>query len=77
MPSASGWQTKEAVVEFDGVTGEARVGGDTFEQFIGTKIDARFLVDAGVEAAGLFIPGARLAEIVISRSIAAGRAEKR
>ncbi len=67
------WNAKEAVVEFDGVTGEVKLGGTTFEQFIGQKVDAQFLINAGVEAAGLFIPGARLAEIVISRSIAAAR----
>ena len=61
------------MVEFDGVTGEVRPGGSTFEQFIGKRIDAAFLLNAGVEAAGLFIPGARLAEIVISRSLAAGK----
>jgi len=68
------WKDKEAVVEFDGVTGEAQPGGQTFEQFIGKRVDAAFLINAGVEAAGLFIPGARLAEIVISRSIAASKA---
>jgi hypothetical protein len=67
------WQGKEAVVEFDGVTGDVRTGGDTFEQFTGVRIDAEFLINAGVEAAGIFIPGARLAEIVISRSIKANR----
>lgn len=70
------WQGKEAVVEFDGLTGEARAGGNTFEQFIGKTIDAEFLLNAEVEAAGLFIPGARLAEIVISKSLKA-RADRR
>lgn len=69
------WQGKEAVVEFDGVTGEAKVGGSTFEQFLGRAIDAEFLLNAGVEAAGILIPGARLAEIVISKSIKAAKAK--
>lgn len=67
------WQGKEAVVEFDGLTGEARPGGETFEQFLGKYVDAHFLLNAGVEAAGLFIPGARLAEVVISKSLKAAR----
>ncbi|MGY4397028.1 hypothetical protein ACVWZA_002219 [Sphingomonas sp. UYAg733] len=67
------WQGKEAVVEFDGVTGETRIGGSTFEQHVGKLVDAEFLLNAGVEAAGLFIPGVRLAEIVITRSLAAKR----
>jgi hypothetical protein len=69
------WQGKEAVVEFDGVTGDVRSGGETFEQFFGVRVDAEFLINAGVEAAGIFIPGARLAEIVISRGIKAGKAK--
>jgi hypothetical protein len=69
------WQGKEAVVEFDGVTGETKVGGNTFEQFLGRAIDAEFLINAGVEAAGILIPGARLAEIVISKSIKAAKAK--
>ncbi|MBN8817047.1 MAG: hypothetical protein J0J06_16585 [Sphingomonas sp.] len=69
------WQGKEAVVEFDGVTGETKVGGSTFEQFLGRAVDAEFLINAGVEAAGILIPGARLAEIVISKSIKAAKAK--
>lgn len=67
------WQGKEAVVEFDGVSGETQTGGSTFEQFLGRTIDAEFLINAGVEAAGILIPGARLAEIVISKSIKASK----
>jgi hypothetical protein len=70
------WQGKEAVVEFDGVTGETRVGGNTFEQFLGRAVDAEFLINAGVEAAGILIPGVRLAEIVISKSIKASKEKK-
>ena len=69
------WQGKEAVVEVDAVTGVARAGGSTFEQYVGKVLDAEFLLNAGVEAASLFIPGARLAEIVISRSIKAHKAK--
>ncbi len=71
------WQGKEAVIEFDGVTGEVKTGGNTFEQFLGRKIDAEFLINAGVEAAGIFIPGARLAEIVVSRSLKAAKEKKK
>jgi hypothetical protein len=67
------WQGKEAVVEFDGVTGEARPGGATFEQYLGKLVDPRFLLDVGVEAANIFIPGARLAEVVITQTMNAKR----
>ena len=69
------WQGKEAVVEVDAVTGLARAGGSTFEHYVGKVLDAEFLLNAGVEMAGLFIPGARLAEIVISKSLKAGKAK--
>lgn len=69
------WQGKEAVVEFDGVTGEVSTGGATFEALAGRPLDGRFLLNVGVEAAGLFIPGARLAEMVVSRGIEMARRE--
>jgi len=69
------WQGKEAVVEVDAVTGTARPGGSTFEQYVGKVLDAVFLLNAVCEMAGLFIPGARLAEIVISKSLKAGKAK--
>ena len=69
------WQGKEAVVEVDAVTGLAHAGGSTFEHYVGKVLDAEFLLNAGVEMAGLFIPGARLAEIVISKSLKAGKAK--
>ena len=64
---------KEAVVEVDGLTGEAKAGGATFEALLGKIVDPRFLLDVGVETAALFIPGARLAQIVISKGMEAGK----
>ena len=64
------WQGKEAIVEFDGLTGEVKAGGATFEAYLGKVMDPAFLIDAGVEAATLFIPGARLAEIIVTKGIA-------
>jgi hypothetical protein len=58
---------KEAVVEFDAATGEARVGGATFETYMGKFIDPQFLLDVGVEAATMFIPGVNLAKIVVKQ----------
>lgn len=70
------WQGKEAVVEFDGVTGDISTGGNTFEQFAGAKLDGNFLLNAGIEAADLFIPGARLAEMMITKGIERARRGK-
>lgn len=63
------WQNKEAIVEFDGLTGEVKAGGSTFENYLGKVMDPAFLIDASVEAATLFIPGARLAEIIVTKGI--------
>lgn len=63
------WQNKEAIVEFDGLTGEVKASGSTFESYLGKVMDPAFLIDASVEAATLFIPGARLAEIIVTKGI--------
>lgn len=63
------WQQKEAVVEVDAVSGETRTGGATFEAYVGKLVDRDFLLDAGAEAANMFIPGVNLAKIVIVKSL--------
>lgn len=71
---------KEAVVEYDALTGEVHTAGSTFEQHMGKIMEPRFLLDVGAEAANLFIPGATIAKIVFvkglemrDRKAAAGR----
>ncbi|MGC4154427.1 MAG: hypothetical protein QM628_15305 [Propionicimonas sp.] len=56
---------KEGVLEFDGLTGETRADGSTFEQYFGKVLDPRFLLDVGVEAVDLVIPGANLVRMVV------------
>ena len=51
--------------EFDGLTGETRADGSTFEQYFGKVLDPRFLLDVGVEAVDLVIPGANLVRMVV------------
>ena len=60
---------KEAVVEFDAVTGEARVGGDTFEQYLGKALEPRFLLDVGAETLNFVVPGANLAKLIIVKGM--------
>ena len=62
-------QNKEAVVEFDGLTGLVQAGGSTFETYLGKIMDTRFLLDAGAEAADLLIPGVNLARMVVGKGI--------
>ncbi|HLY79382.1 MAG TPA: hypothetical protein VKQ70_08415, partial [Caulobacteraceae bacterium] len=54
---------KEAVVEVDGLSGDATVAGTTFEQHLGKIMEPKFLLDVGAEAANLFIPGATVAKL--------------
>lgn len=63
------WQGKEAVIEFDALTGEARPGGATFEQYLGKVLEPKFLLDVGVETANIFFPGAKLAQIVVEKGV--------
>ena len=65
------WQGKEAVVECDALTGDAKVGGATFESYVGKFIDTAFLLDVGAEAANMFLPGANLAKMVITQGLKA------
>lgn len=69
------WQGKEAVVEFDAATGDTKVGGATFESYVGKFIDPAFLLDAGVEAANMFIPGVNLAKIIVVKGLKLGVAK--
>jgi hypothetical protein len=52
---------KEAVLEYDGLTGEMNAGGATFQQYVGKYMDAEFLFDVGVETVNLLVPGGGLA----------------
>lgn len=60
---------KSAVIEFDGLTGDIRPDGATFEQYLGKALEPRFLLDVGVEAVNLFVPGTQLARIVVEHGV--------
>ncbi len=62
-------QGKEAVVEFDGLNGEVKTGGATFESYVGKILDTQFLLDAGAEVANLFVPGATLVKVLVAKGL--------
>jgi hypothetical protein len=62
-------QGKEAVVEYDALTGVARPGGATFESFLGRILEPKFLFDMTVETANVFFPGATLARVIVNKSL--------
>jgi hypothetical protein len=54
-------KSKEAVLEYDGVTGELRTEGRTFQQYVGKLADPSFLFDIGIDTVDLLVPGGGLA----------------
>ena len=60
---------KEAVVEFDAVTGEVRVGGATFEAYLGKVLEPQFLLDVGAETLNMVIPGANIAKMMLVKGM--------
>jgi hypothetical protein len=62
-------QGKEAVVEYDALTGIARPGGATFETYLGKILEPKFLFDVTVETANIFFPGATLARVIVNKSL--------
>ena len=62
------WQGKETVVEVDAVLGETKTAGTTFENYVGKLVDRELLLDAGLEAANMVLPGVTLARIIVSKA---------
>ncbi len=52
---------KEAVLEYDALTGQLQGGGKTFQQYLGKALDREFLFDVGVDAVDLLVPGGGIA----------------
>lgn len=57
------WKSKdkEAILEVDGMTGEAGVGTRIFDEYMGRMLERNFLFDIGADAAGLLVPGGSVA----------------
>ncbi|WP_243075403.1 hypothetical protein [Microbacterium sp. SS28] len=60
---------KEAVIEFDGLTGATHPDGATFEQYLGKILEPKFLLDVGVETVNIFVPGTQLVRIVVEQGV--------
>jgi hypothetical protein len=62
-------QGKEAVVEVDGCTGEVRLGGATFEAYLGKVLEPKFLLEVSAETLNLFLPGATLVKVLVAKGM--------
>ncbi|MGC9393429.1 MAG: hypothetical protein ACP5J4_01090 [Anaerolineae bacterium] len=67
---------KEAIVEYDGLTGQWQVGGKTFQQYVGKILDPAFLFDVGVETVDLLVPGGGLAIKLARKGLDVARGSK-
>jgi hypothetical protein len=52
---------KEAVMEYDALTGSLQGGGKTFQQHLGKVLDPDFLFDVGIDTIDLLVPGGGIA----------------
>lgn len=62
---------KEAVIEIDGLTGDAHIGGQMFRQYFGQVLDPAFLFDVGLDTVGLLVPGGALAVKIARKGLQA------
>ncbi len=60
---------KEAIIEVDGRTGDARPGTRVFSEYLGKVLDQAFLFDIGAEAVGIFVPGGGIAIKAVKKYI--------
>jgi hypothetical protein len=67
---------KEAIVEYDGLTGKMQTGGKTFQQYAGQILDPEFLFDISIEAVDLLVPGGGLAIKLAKKGIEVAQSRK-
>jgi hypothetical protein len=67
---------KEAVLEYDGLTGELRSNGQIFRQYVGKMLDPDFLFDISIDTVDLLVPGGGIAIKLAKKGLAVVRAQK-
>ena len=69
------WLSKEreAVLEYDALTGQLEAGGKTFQQYMGKILDPEFLFDVGVDTVDLLVPGGGIAVKLARKGIDVAR----
>lgn len=67
---------KEAIVEYDGITGKMEAGGKIFQQYAGKFLDPEFLFDISLEAVDLLVPGGGLAIKLAKKGIEVTQSRK-
>lgn len=65
---------KEAILEIDGLTGEARTGSRVFNEYVGKMLERDFLFDVTADAVGMFVPGGSIAVKAVKKVMDARKA---
>ena len=68
---------KEAIIEYDGMTGKLQTNGKTFQQYAGKFLDPEFLFDISIEAVDLLVPGGGLAIKLAKKGIEVAQSRKK
>jgi hypothetical protein len=68
---------KEAILEYDAVTGKMEAGGKTFQQYVDKFLDPDFLFDVGVDTVDLLVPGGGLAVKLAKKGFDAAKSRKK
>ena len=68
---------KEAVIEYDALTGQLQTGGKTFRQYVGKILDPEFLFDVGIDTVDLLVPGGGIAIKLAKKGIEAVQSRRK
>ena len=68
---------KEAVIEYDALTGALQGGGKTFQQYLGKVLDPDFLFDVGIDTIDLLVPGGGIAIKLARKGIDVARSRSK
>lgn len=68
---------KEAVMEYDALTGRLQADGKTFQKYVGKLLDAEFLFDVGADTIDLLVPGGGIAIKLARKGIDVARNRKK
>ena len=68
---------REAILEYDALTGQLQAGGKTFQQYVGKILDPEFLFDVGIDTIDLLVPGGGIAIKLAKKGIDVARSRSK
>jgi hypothetical protein len=68
---------KEAIIEYDGLTGKLQADGKTFQQYVGKFLEPEFLFDISVETVNMLVPGGGLAIKLAKKGIEVAQSRRK